>query len=52
MLNYPRAIAGFFCGAGSLFLIYQGYIHEAMTILVGMLAFFVGEANGKRKAEA
>jgi len=49
-MNLPRAIAGIFCGAGSLLLIYNGYIQEGMTILVGMMAFFVGEHNGYRNA--
>ena len=50
-MNWPRIIAGIFCGAGSLALIIQGHIQEGMTILIGMLAFFVGEHNGYRKAQ-
>lgn len=48
---YERLVAGFFAGAGALILIYQGEIAVGATILSGMLAFFVGEANGKRIAE-
>lgn len=49
-MNYPRAIAGIFCGAGALLLIYMEHVTEGVTILAAMLGFFVGEANGERKA--
>jgi len=47
---FERIIAGVFCGAGALLLIYQGYITEGAIILGTMLGFFVGEKNGQRKA--
>lgn len=47
-MNIPKVIAGVFCGAGALLLIHEGYITEGAMILSTMLAFFVGEANGKR----
>lgn len=49
-MDYPRCIAGIFAGAGGLLLIYEGYVTEGSMILTAMLAFFVGEANGQRKA--
>ena len=48
-MNYQRTIAGFFVGLGSLILLYQGHIDVGAALLSGMLAFFVGEENGKRK---
>ena len=44
----PKIVAGIFVGGGALMLIYKGYVTEAMYLLVGMLGFFVGEANGLR----
>lgn len=49
-MNYARAIAGIFAGSGSLLLIYLGHIDLGSVILSALLAFFVGEANGKREA--
>ena len=49
-MNVARVVAGFFAGAGALILIYQGHITEGGLILSTMLGFFVGEANGQRKA--
>jgi uncharacterized membrane protein required for colicin V production len=49
-MNYERIIAGIFVGAGSLMLIYQGYITEAGILLGSMVGFFVGEKNGARNA--
>lgn len=43
-----RKIAGFFVGLGSLALIVVGETSLASVILAGLLAFFVGEANGKK----
>lgn len=51
-MNYNRMIAGCFAGGGALLLIYKGYISEGAIILSAMMAFFVGEANGKRIKEA
>lgn len=49
-MNYHRLIAGIFAGSGALLLIYQGYMSEGAIILSAMMAFFVGEKNGERKA--
>jgi len=50
MLNWVRIVAGTFAGIGALLLIHKGNITEGVTILATMLGFFVGEANGQRKA--
>lgn len=50
-MNVLRFVAGCFTGGGALLLIYKGYITEGAMLLSTMLAFFVGEANGKRKVE-
>jgi len=50
-MNYVRCIAAFFVGAGSLLLIWQNRYTEAMPLLVGMLAFFVGEKNVEKNAK-
>lgn len=49
-MDVPRCIAGVFAGAGSLLLIQQGHITEGSIILTALLAFFVGEQNGEKKA--
>ena len=46
-----RIVAGCFAGAGALVLIWKGYITEGSMILTTMLAFFVGEANGKKATQ-
>lgn len=46
---YERIIAGVFCGAGALILIWKGHITEGALILGTMLGFFVGEKNGQRQ---
>ena len=43
-------IAGIFAGSGALILLYKGEIAAGGIILSSMLAFFVGEKNGERKA--
>ena len=43
-------MAGGFAGAGALILIWKGYITEGCMILSSMVAFFVGDINGQRKA--
>lgn len=43
-----RKIAGIFAGTGALALIVVGETALAGVILSGMVAFFVGEKNGKR----
>lgn len=48
-MNYLRLMSGVFVGAGGLMLIYQGEFEKGMILLVGMLSFFVGENNAKRK---
>lgn len=47
-----RAIAGIFAGTGALVLIYKGHITEGSIILTSLIAFFVGEANGKKTARS
>lgn len=49
-MNYQREIAGIFAGAGALLLIYQGHVTEGALLLSSMIAFFVGEKNGEKKA--
>lgn len=48
-LNHQREIAGVFAGAGALLLIWKGEVALGASLLSGMLAFFVGEHNGKRQ---
>ncbi len=43
-----RLLGGAFAGVGALILLYQGETAAGVAILSAMLAFFVGEANGKR----
>lgn len=50
-MNVEKCIAGVIAGAGSLLLIYQGYVTEGSIILSTMLAFFVGDYNGQRRAQ-
>ena len=47
---YEKLVGGAFAGAGALLLIYQGYVTEGCMILSSMVAFFVGDVNGQRKA--
>lgn len=51
-MNWNKLCAGIFAGAGALFLIYKGEIAVGASILSGMLAFFIGDTNGKREANA
>jgi hypothetical protein len=48
---YEKLVAGAFAGAGALVLIWKGYVTEGCMILSSMVAFFVGDVNGQRKAE-
>ena len=50
-MGSERLVAGVFAGVGALVLLYKGESATAVALLSGMLAFFVGESNGKRKAE-
>jgi len=50
-LNFEKLIAGAFAGAGALLLIYQGYVTEGAMILSSMVAFFIGDLNGQKKAK-
>lgn len=50
MVNHKELLAGAFVGVGALFLLYKGETATASTMLASLLAFFVGEKNGKRKA--
>ncbi len=43
-----RALGGGFAGVGALILLYQGETAAGVAILASMLAFFVGEANGRK----
>jgi len=52
MFMYEREIAGVSVGACAFALILSKEYGYAMTLLVGMLAFFMGEKNGARKATA
>jgi len=47
---YEKLVAGAFAGAGALVLIWKGYVTEGCMILSSMVAFFVGDVNGQRKA--
>lgn len=44
-----RKIAGIFAGLGSFALIIVGETALASVILSGLVAFFVGETNGKKQ---
>lgn len=50
MVNHLRLCAGIFAGAGALILIYQGHVSEGGILLASLMAFFVGEKNGEKKA--
>lgn len=50
-MQYLRAIAGFFMGAGALILIYQKEYTAGVGLLSMMGGFFIGEANGKKAKE-
>lgn len=50
-MNYQREIAGAFAGAGALLLIWKGEVALGASLLSAMMAFFVGERNGERKAQ-
>lgn len=50
-MNYHRLLAGAFCGAGALILLWRGEYTAGVGILGTMLGFFVGEANGKKSAK-
>jgi hypothetical protein len=50
MNSLIRVVAGCFAGAGALLLIYEGHYEPAIAILSTMVGFFVGEANGQKKA--
>ena len=56
-MGYERIIAGVFAGAGSLMSIYLGVTNSlpelvtgGLVILSSMVAFFIGEKNGAKKA--
>lgn len=49
-MNNERIVAGIIAGAGALVLLYQGHHEPAVAILSSMLAFFIGEKNGQKKA--
>lgn len=52
MTTFPwlRGMAGTFGGVGALSLIYVGEIPAGVGLLGTMLGFFIGEANGRKKA--
>ncbi len=45
-----RFLGGGFAGVGALILLLQGETAAGVAILASMLAFFIGEHNGKRAA--
>ncbi len=45
-----RLMAGGFAGTGGLVLLLVGEIPAGVGILASMVGFFVGEANGRKKA--
>ncbi len=52
-MNHPlRFMAGAFAGMGALLLIGIGEIAIGAVILASMMAFFVGDANGRRNGQA
>lgn len=50
-MNWNTLCAGIFAGFGALFLLYKGEIAAGAAILSGMLAFFVGDSNGRNSVE-
>lgn len=50
MVHVLRPMAGAFAGTGGLLLIYLGEVAAGVALLSGMLAFFVGEANGRKNS--
>lgn len=48
-MNAERLIAGIFAGSGGIYLLHLGHFEAGIAILMGMLAFFVGEYNGSKK---
>lgn len=50
MMPSKRLLGGTFAGVGALILLYQGETAAGVAILSSMLAFFVGERNGRREA--
>lgn len=51
MANHKEEIAGLGIIAAALMLIYNREYELAMMLLLPLIAFFVGEKNGKRQAE-
>jgi uncharacterized membrane-anchored protein YitT (DUF2179 family) len=51
MQRPERLVAGVFAGAGAMLLLYQGQTVAGVAILSSMVAFFTGEANGKRAVQ-
>ncbi len=50
-MNYPlRFLSGLIAGTGGLILLFQGHTTAGVAILASMLAFFVGDVNGRREA--
>ncbi len=52
MIPYLRLLGGGFAGVGALLLISQGETAAGGVILASMLAFFVGERNGRNNRGA
>lgn len=50
MTDYNRLLAGAFTGIGAIYLIMQGNETAGVALLASLMAFFVGETNGKRSA--
>lgn len=45
-----RLMAGAFAGTGGLVLLFLGEVPAGVGILSAMVGFFIGEANGRKKA--
>lgn len=48
-MNLERIIAGVIIGMGAIALIFKDEVEIAAVLLATLMAFFVGETNGKRK---
>lgn len=49
-MGVARLMAGGFAGTGGLVLVVVGEVAAGVAILASMVGFFVGEANGRKKA--
>jgi len=49
-MTHEREIAGLVSGIGAITLILTGHTTEGSLILASIVAFFIGEKNGEKKA--